>query len=385
MPAEEPDRAGTAAGPGGAGFSDPPVLARLLEPEDLGPACAAAVAAGVPVAIVDPAGRVVAGAAPAVVGVRRELACAGEPVGFVLAPSGGAAVAELVACGVEAAAHHAYARAMVSATHQAAMEVSFAELSQRNSRLEHAVVRMQEVDRLKTNFLATMSHELRTPLTSVIGYAEMLLEGLAGTLAPEQREYVQTILGKADQLLQLISAVLEVSSLESGALSLEPGAVDLAEVTRSVIDSFAVLAQRRGVTIDVAPGPHVVVGDRRKIRQIVQSLVSNAVKFTGERGRVAIGFRAGPLRPHEAASQSGLHLVVHDSGIGMSPEAVAHIFDPFYQVDSSSTREYGGTGLGLTLAKAYVEAHGGRIWVETAPGAGATFVATLPVPDGDPR
>src|SRR5262245_42624779 len=313
--------------------------------------------------------------------VRRELRCAGDPVGAVVAGPGTDAAVELAAIALESAAHHAYARSMVSATHQAAMEVSFAELSLRNQRLERAVQRMQEVDRLKTNFLATMSHELRTPLTSVIGYAEMLLEGLAGNLSIEQREYVQTILAKADQLLQLISAVLEVSSLESGTLTLEAGSVDLAELTRSVIDSFAVLAHRRGVTIDVETGPRVVVGDRRKIRQIVQSLVSNAVKFTGERGKVEIAFRAGPLRPTEAFSRPGIHLVVHDSGIGISPDSAAHIFEPFFQVDSSSTREYGGTGLGLTLAKAYVEAHGGRIWVESEPGCGATFVATLPAPD----
>jgi two-component system, NarL family, sensor histidine kinase BarA len=368
-----------------AAFDEPPELARLLEPDDLEPLCAAAEAAGTPVAIVDRKGTVLAGKSPAEVAVRRELTCAGEPLGHVIAGPGGDAIAELTARALESATHHSYARAMVSATHQAAMEVSFAELSQRNQRLERAVIRMQEVDRLKTNFLATMSHELRTPLTSVIGYAEMLLEGLAGTLSTEQKEYVQTILGKADQLLQLISAVLEVSSLESGPLTLEPGAVDLAEVARSVIDSFAVLAHRRGVTIDVEAGPRVVLGDRRKIRQIVQSLVSNAVKFTRDRGKVEIGFRVGPLRPSEAASRPALHLVVHDSGIGISADAVAHIFDPFFQVDSSSTREYGGTGLGLTLAKAYVEAHGGRIWVETEPGAGSTFVATLPVPDADPR
>jgi signal transduction histidine kinase len=368
-----------------AAFDEPPELARLLEPDDYEPIAAAAAAAGAPVAIVDRKGTVLAGTMPAAIGVRRELTCAGEPVGHVIAAAGGDAVAELVARAVESATHHSYARAMVSATHQAAMEVSFAELSQRNVRLERAVIRMQEVDRLKTNFLATMSHELRTPLTSVIGYAEMLLEGLAGQLATEQKEYVQTILGKADQLLQLISAVLEVSSLETGPLSLEPGDVDLAEVTRSVIDSFAVLANRRGVTIELESGPRVVVGDKRKIRQIVQSLVSNAVKFTRDRGKVEIGFRVGPLRPSETASRPALHFVVHDSGIGISPDAVAHIFDPFFQVDSSSTREYGGTGLGLTLAKAYVEAHGGRIWVETEPGAGSTFVATLPVRDGEPR
>ena len=369
----------------GASFDEPPDLAKLLEQDDLAPLCAAArQAAGGDVALVDRRGKLLAGALPPEPHLRREVWCMGERVGELVAPPDSDAVLELAQRALESAAHHAYARAMVSATHQAAMEVSFAELALRNQRLERAVQRMQEVDRLKTNFLATMSHELRTPLTSVIGYAEMLLEGLAGSLSIEQREYVQTILAKADQLLQLISAVLEVSSLESGTLTLEAGAVDLAELTRSVIDSFAVLAHRRGVTIDVESGPKVVVGDRRKIRQIVQSLVSNAVKFTGECGKVDIAFKQGPLRPTEPISRPGVHLVVHDSGIGISPEAAAHIFEPFFQVDSSSTREYGGTGLGLTLAKAYVEAHGGRIWVQSEPGCGATFVATLPAPDKEP-
>jgi signal transduction histidine kinase len=375
-----------------APFDEPPELGRLLDAsEDLEPLCAQARAAGTDVAVVDRLGKVVAGTAPAAIAVRREVLCGGDPIGEVVAAEGGEVVAELVGRAVESAAHHAYARTLVSASHQAAMEVTFAELSQRNQRLERAVVRMQEVDRLKTNFLATMSHELRTPLTSVIGYAEMLLEGLAGPLSVEQREYLQTILGKADQLLQLISAVLDVSTLESGTLTLEATPVDLADVVRSVVDSFAVVATRRNlamITPSHTPDPddrehvdHVVVGDRRKIRQIVQSLISNAVKFTHDRGRVEIAFRPGALRPADPSSRPGVHLIVHDSGIGISPEAIAHIFDPFFQVDSSSTREYGGTGLGLTLAKAYVEAHGGRIWVESEPGKGSTFVATLPVPE----
>ena len=122
-----------------------------------------------------------------------------------------------------------------------------------------------------------------------------------------------------------------------------------------------------------------VVGDRRKIRQIVSSLISNAVKFTPDRGRVGVEIRPGALGPGTVDDDAkAVQLVVTDSGIGISRDQVAKIFEPFFQVDSSSTRAFGGTGLGLTLAKAYVEAHGGRIWVDTTPGQGSTFTAAFP-------
>jgi signal transduction histidine kinase len=226
-----------------------------------------------------------------------------------------------------------------------------------------------------------MSHELRTPLTSVIGYAEMMAEGLAGPVSFDQKEYLTTILGKADQLLGLITAVLDVSSLESGQLALERTTLSLSELVASEVAAFAAQAGRRGIAIQLdACSDAVVVGDRRKIRQVVSSLVSNAVKFTPDRGRVGVALRRGPLAAHEPelACAPAIQLVVSDSGIGISRDQVAKIFEPFFQVDSSSTRAFGGTGLGLTLAKAYVEAHGGRIWVDTSPGQGSTFTATFP-------
>ena len=282
--------------------------------------------------------------------------------------------------------HHAHARDLAAATHEEAMRVTFGELTEHNQRLTRAVSRLEELDRLKSNFLATMSHELRTPLTSVIGYAEMMVEGLAGNVSPEQREYLTTILGKADQLLGLITSVLEVSSLESGQLALERAQLSLADVVASEVATFQPQAGRRGIAIQLeSHGESFVLGDRRKIRQIVSSLLSNAVKFTPDRGKVGVEVRPGPLAPgHDSDTTAAVQLVVSDSGIGISREAVAKIFEPFFQVDSSSTRAFGGTGLGLTLAKAYVEAHGGRIWVDTTPGAGSTFVATFPLQEVRP-
>jgi two-component system, NarL family, sensor histidine kinase BarA len=277
--------------------------------------------------------------------------------------------------------HHAHARELAASTHEQAMRLTFGELTEHNARLQRAVARLEELDRLKSNFLATMSHELRTPLTSVIGYAEMMAEGLAGPISTEQREYLTTILGKADQLLGLITAVLDVATLESGQLALERCALSLSDVVASELATYVPQAGRRGIAIQLdAHGESTVFGDRRKIRQIVSSLISNAVKFTPDRGQIGIIVRPGPLSPG-GDDASAVQLVVSDSGIGISRDQVSKIFEPFFQVDSSSTRAFGGTGLGLTLAKAYVEAHGGRIWVDTTPGQGSTFTATFPVRD----
>ena len=313
----------------------------------------------------------------------RDLFHAGEKIGRLAATGERAdAALDLLADALDLLVHHAHGRELAASTHDAAMRVTFGELTEHNQRLQRAVARLEELDRLKSNFLATMSHELRTPLTSVIGYAEMMAEGLAGPITGEQREYLTTILGKADQLLSLITAVLDVASLETGPLALDRAHLSLAELVASEVALYTGQAGKRGIMIDLeARGGCMVVGDRKKIRQIVSSLISNAVKFTPDRGRVGVAIRPGPLSPWERDAPGAVQLVVSDSGIGISRDQVGKIFEPFFQVDSSSTRAFGGTGLGLTLAKAYVEAHGGRIWVDTAPGQGSTFVATFPLRD----
>jgi signal transduction histidine kinase len=260
------------------------------------------------------------------------------------------------------------------------MRITFAELTEHNQRLSRAVARLEELDRLKSNFLATMSHELRTPLTSVIGYAEMMAEGLAGPVSGDQKEYLTTILSKADQLLGMITSVLDVASVESGVPALERAALSLTDIVASEVAIFTAAARKREIAIALETrGETIIVGDRKKIRQIVSNLLSNAVKFTPDRGKVGVTVRPGPLSPRDDDDERAVQIVVSDSGIGISREQVAKIFEPFFQVDSSSTRAFGGTGLGLTLAKAYVEAHGGRIWVDTSLGQGSTFVATFPV------
>jgi len=356
-------------------------LSRLLPAADLEDLVGAiGRAVGCEIAVFDRQDNRVAGT-PAAGPPCRELSHDGERVGKLAATGTRAEDAlDLVGEAMGLLLHHAHARELAAMTHEEAMRHTFAELTEHNQRLSRAVARLEELDRLKSNFLATMSHELRTPLTSVIGYAEMMAEGLAGPISPEQKEYLTTILGKADQLLGLITAVLDVATLESGQLAMERSALSLADLVASEIATFAPQASRRGIAIQLeARCETTVFGDRRKIRQIVSSLLSNAVKFTPDRGHIGIAVRPGPLTPHGNGEHGeAVQLVVTDSGIGISRDQVAKIFEPFFQVDSSSTRAFGGTGLGLTLAKAYVEAHGGRIWVESADTSGSTFCFTIP-------
>jgi signal transduction histidine kinase len=329
------------------------------------------------VAIYDRRGSLLAGTPSAGAPVR-DFAHDGEPLGRLASPS--PAALDLADRMLGLLVHHANARELAATTHEEAMRMTFAELTEHNQRLSRAVARLEELDRLKSNFLATMSHELRTPLTSVIGYAEMMAEGLAGPITPEQKDYLGTILSKADQLLGMITSVLDVASVETAVPALERASLSLTDIVASEVAIFTAAARKRDIAIQLETrGDTIVVGDRKKIRSIVNNLLSNAVKFTPDNGRVGVCVRPGPLSPRDDDDAHAVQLVVSDSGIGISRDQIAKIFEPFFQVDSSSTRAFGGTGLGLTLAKAYVEAHGGRIWVDTAPGQGSTFVATFPV------
>ena len=246
-----------------------------------------------------------------------------------------------------------------------------------------------EVERIKSNFLATVSHELRTPLTSVIGYSEMLLEGMAGPITEEQREYLNTILGKSDHLLRLITSMLELARMDAGPPPVERRPVSIVDVIQRAATSLASEADRRAIVLTLPQDPLPrVLADSAKIRQVLVHLIANAIKFTPRGGDVVVEAGVGSLSPSDPAPPKsappdelrrlGIRISVRDTGIGISPLAQARIFEPFYQVDQSSTREYGGTGLGLSLAKSYVEAHGGSIWVHSRPGEGSTFTLSLP-------
>ncbi len=234
-----------------------------------------------------------------------------------------------------------------------------------------AADRLREVDRLKSQFLANMSHELRTPLNSIIGYSEILLDGDDGELNEEAVEDIDTIYNSGKHLLAIINDILDLAKIESGQMVMERSPHDLDEIVRDVLHVSQVLIKDKPVTLnftrvdDLAP----VSADSLRLKQIVTNLVSNAIKFT-ERGSITVSIGA-----HD---DTRAFVKVQDTGIGISSEDAKVIFEQFRQVDGSSTRRAGGTGLGLTITQYLVRMHDGEIFVESEPGIGSTFWFTVP-------
>jgi signal transduction histidine kinase len=231
---------------------------------------------------------------------------------------------------------------------------------------------IEAANRHKSEFLANMSHELRTPLNAIIGFSEVLGERLFGELNEKQAEYTQDILSSGRHLLSLINEILDLSKVEAGRMELELAAFDLPLAIDNARTFVRERATRHGITLDVSVDERLgeYVGDERKIKQILLNLLSNAVKFTPEGGRIRINARQ---------SNSAVEISVTDTGIGISLEDQARIFEEFRQVGSDYEHKREGTGLGLTLAKKFVELHGGRIWVESEVGKGSTFTFSLPI------
>jgi len=238
------------------------------------------------------------------------------------------------------------------------------ELRDNNFQLERA-------NRLKSEFLANVSHELRTPMNAIIGYSKLMLDRLDGELNPQQEADLERVANAADNLLGLINGLLDLSKIEAGRMELNFEEVDIISVADEAFALVRPQADARGLVLhrELPPALSAVHADRDRVRQILVNLMSNAVKFT-ETGWVKLSASGG---------DGWITVSVADSGIGISPEAQAYIFDEFRQADASTTRRYGGTGLGLAISKRLVAMHGGRIWVESAPGGGSLFSFTLPV------
>jgi len=266
---------------------------------------------------------------------------------------------------------------------------SFRELAEKNQRLQEAFDRLKELDRLKSNFLATVSHELRTPLTSIIGYSDMLATGIAGELNVEQQEFVETIRNKGDHLLALITSLLDLNKLEQGSMRLHREVLDPAALLLDLKKTMTPAAAKKNVTIDatIEPGLPKLHVDPVRIRQVLFNIAENALKFSPPGGTVKMiarsaesvgGGEDGIGAVLLAVPEKRIEIGIIDSGIGIPKEEQEKIFDAFYQVDGGSTREHGGTGLGLSIVKRIVEAHGGTVRVESDPGRGAAFWVNLP-------
>lgn len=232
------------------------------------------------------------------------------------------------------------------------------------------VTREKEVSRMKANFLSTISHELRTPLTSILSTYELLLQNSLGELNDDQREFITLSKEQGAFLSELLENLLDLTTLEANRLELTRMPFDLEQLAKDVLADIRESATAKGlrISVDIAPNLPKIVADEHKIARVLKNLLSNAVKFT-EQGDVGLTIQR---------ADSGVQLSIRDSGIGIAEEYFDKIFEKFFQVDSTPTREFKGSGVGLAICRAIVLAHRGRIWVESILDQGTTFHVTLP-------
>ncbi|KKN82145.1 hypothetical protein LCGC14_0312580 [marine sediment metagenome] len=251
-------------------------------------------------------------------------------------------------------------------------------LDERQAALEAARIKAERATESKSEFLANMSHEIRTPMNGVLGMTELLLKT---PQTPQQARYAKAIRQSAEALLVVINDILDFSKIEAGRLTLESEPFDLRNLTEEVAWLAASVAKDKGVEVVVryAPdSPRWVTADQARIRQVLMNLTGNAVKFTAE-GYVLIDVSCEQTQP----DQVQMHAAVQDTGIGIAADKLADIFEAFTQADTSTTRRFGGTGLGLTISRRLVEMMGGRIWAESQPDRGSTFHISLPLAPAD--
>jgi signal transduction histidine kinase len=227
---------------------------------------------------------------------------------------------------------------------------------------------LKELDRLKTDFLATISHELRTPLTLIIGYAELLSS--REKLSPRGQEMAQTALRESRRMARLVDDLLDLSRIETGGLELHREPVNLIRLTEESLANFSVLSPQHHLETRIPHGLPWIMADRARISQAINNLLDNAIKYSPNGGTITV-----ELLRHATA----VMVSVKDQGVGIPPEKLKLLFTKFYRADEFLKLAVRGTGLGLALCKYIVEAHGGRIWVESQEDLGSTFSFTLPI------
>jgi signal transduction histidine kinase len=239
---------------------------------------------------------------------------------------------------------------------------------------EKTIVQLQEIDRLKSEFLTSMSHELRTPLNSIIGFADVIIQGIDGDIPDLAMNDVKLIHNSGQHLLALINDILDINKIEAGMMELVREPLDLNESVRDVLAASNSLIKDKPVEIvpDISEELPEVFADKLRLNQILLNLISNALKFTHE-GSITIKAVVDEQDTNRAC------ISIIDTGIGIPPDKIGAIFDRFRQADSSTTREYGGTGLGLAICRQLVELHGGELDARSEVGVGSEFYFTIPL------
>jgi CheY-like chemotaxis protein/anti-sigma regulatory factor (Ser/Thr protein kinase) len=225
------------------------------------------------------------------------------------------------------------------------------------------------IDRMKDEFVSVVGHELRTPLTSIRGSLGLLAGGVLGDIPPQAERMLEIAISNTDRLVRLINDILDLERIQAGRLQLELGPQEARRLLESTVQVVGATAAQKGVELRVEAGDEWILGDHDRLVQALTNLVGNAVKFSPEGAAVAL---------RATSDGDEVRLEVRDSGRGIPPDDVDRIFERFEQVDASDARELGGTGLGLAIARSIIDQHGGRIWAESEPGEGATFVIALP-------
>jgi signal transduction histidine kinase len=268
---------------------------------------------------------------------------------------------------------------------------TFDELRHNERQLVAKNVELQRATKLKSEFLANMSHELRTPLNAIIGFSDLMLTGGTGELTAAQRDYLEAVLRNGQHLLGLINSVLDLAKIEAGRMSLSLETTEVTDAVAAIVADTASLraAKRQECEVHVPEDRLTIVADGTRLRQVLFNLLSNASKFTPEEGRITLRVVRTTARlpaPAERLTdeprlvqRDAVWVTISDTGIGIQPEDMGKLFQEFSQVDSSSSRQQQGTGLGLALCKQFVELHGGTIGAESVPGVGSSFWFLLPV------